>query len=165
MVHLVIGLFKNEKQATDAILELKASKSSGDISVIAREELSGNIHIHQVKEIPCEELTGGEKRGTIIGMVGGLLIGLFLIPTTKSVGIMAIALGVIGAIIGTLTGAVFGSYNKAGLHPERAKMYKDKIKKGEVFVSVSTSAQHEKELKSIFTKHNVSEIESVKSAV
>jgi len=168
MIHLVVGLFKNTKEATNAIVELKASKSSNDISLIAKDEKTGNVHLQQVKEMRGEEAVPGEIRGSEIGIVGGVLLGLFIITNPEfagGIGVLAAALGVTGATIGTLAGVTLGSLNKAGLPPERAKMYKDKIKRGEVFVSVSTSVNNEETIESIFAKHNASLIHSMTSAV
>lgn len=166
MVHLVVGLFKNQKKAEAAIIELKTSKSSVDISLISKDKISGKIHIHQVKEMPGEEEIPGEIKGWKIGTIAGVLIGLFMItnPETASlgtVGIIAAAMGVIGGTIGTSTGMALGFLNKAGLPPERAKMYKDKIKKGEIFVSVSTLDKEDEEVINIFLKHSAVDVHTL----
>lgn len=166
MVNLVVGLFKNKKDANEAIMELKASQYSEDISLIAKDTKTKEIYAHQVKEMPGEEEMPGANKGLEIGFVGGVVIGLFMIlnPAVSSLGVLGAlcaAFGVTGATIGTLTGAYLGSLNKAGLPPERAKLYKNKIKSGEIFVSVLTPNEGRKELKSIFAKHGASHIHSL----
>ncbi|MCL4439828.1 MAG: hypothetical protein M1609_04315 [Firmicutes bacterium] len=166
MTHLVVGLFKDAHQAGAAIAELKPIVAAKDISLIAKDAKTGKINIHQVKE--TGELTemSGARIGAEIGGVAGVLgaISTIINPAFAPiavVGALALAMGVTGATVGELAGSFIGSEVKSQLPPERAKLYKDKIKNGEVFVVATSSLNRQKELMPVFQHHGATDIHTM----
>lgn len=166
MTHIVVGLFSSSKQAGEAVSELKGIVAARDISLIAKDEKTGKVNIHQVKETgELTEMSGG-KIGAEIGGVAGVIGGISTIlnPALASiaiVGAMAVAMGFTGATLGELAGSFIGSETESQFPPERAQLYKDKIQSGEVFVSVSSLVNRQKELSAIFGKHGATHIHTM----
>ena len=158
MVHLTVGLFKHEHEVGNLLAKLKESKLTRDISVIVRDDKTGRVHLHQVKEAPGdEELAGtvrGAELGAIVGMIGG--ISTVINPTLAVpgvVGALVASMGVMGATVGATAGGYLGALNDTGLPPERAKMYRDRIHKGELFVCLSSARDVQPQLVKLLEDH------------
>ena len=159
MIHLTIGLFKHEHEAGSAISILRESKFSKDISVIAKDDKTGEIRLHQVKESPGVEEKAGSIAGAEIGVLAGIISGVSAImnpalATLGIVGALAASMGVAGAAVGATIGGFFGSLNDAGLPPERAKIYKESVHKGELLVCVSSRLEDRDKIAEMLNKNN-----------
>lgn len=168
MVHLTVGLFKHEHEAGNAIAALKDDSLAKDISIIAKDDKTGRIHLHQVKEGAGAEEMAGSVRGAELGAIAGIVGGISTIinPAFAAVGIvgaLAAAMGVMGAAVGATAGGFVGALNDAGLPPERAKMYEDSIKRGELFVCVSSAREAQAELMDILTRHGAVNVHSLEA--
>lgn len=169
MTHLVIGLFENKEKAGAAVSKLNRLVASKDISLIAKDAHTGKVHIHQVKETKSLTEVTGANLGIEIGFLAGVVGGISTIVSEEevlslgAVAAIAVAMGFVGATVGMLIGEFFGTQKENGFPPERAQLYKDKIEKGEVFVSVRTSPHNDQQLKEIFNEFGASQVHSLDS--
>ena len=166
MAHLTVGLFENTKKAGVAVAELKENVFSRNISLIAKDKNTGKVHLHQIKETPGIEEKPAAIKGAEIGLVAGILSGLSVIldPDIATLGVLgafAASMGVMGGVVGASVGGFFGSLNYTGIPPERAKIYKDRIKGGEVFVCVSSGLKERDSLEKILKECGASDVHTI----
>lgn len=132
MSQTVIGVFRSDKQAEEAVRELKARHFPvEDISVVARgdERSSG---------LGTQNLADGTVAGGALGGLTGLLagVGALLIP---GVGPIIAAGPLAGALTGIVTGGIAGGLIDYGLPEEEGRRYEEEINRGNVLVAVETA--------------------------
>lgn len=143
-----VGVFRNRRDLEDAIRALKDSNYDMErVSLIAR-------HIDDVKG--AEEVTehhgneakegaaAGATAGTVLGGLGGFLVGvgLLAIPGVGPIlaagaEISAIASTLAGAGIGAASGGIIGALVGLGIPEENAKTYNDRVEAGDYLLMVS----------------------------
>ena len=144
-----VGVFSNRRDAEHAFNELKSSGFPMDkISVIARDadregEIAGVDVRDRAGNKADEGAAAGALTGGTLGGITGLLVGAgaLAIPGVGPVLLAgeiattlatAIAGGAIGAAAGGLVGALIG----LGIPEERAKIYNDRVSRGDYLVLV-----------------------------
>lgn len=147
----IVGTFKTEVQALDAVNELKAcGYSSDEISVIAKDN-------DRTKVIEKETHVGGAGSGALggaatgatIGAAGALLTtaGAILIPgigPLLAAGPIATFLtGLIGGgAVGGVVGGLAGALTNTGVDEERARIVEDRFNEGDIVVLVDEKTDH-----------------------
>lgn len=174
-----VGTFSSYEKTEIALRELKSNGFLMDrVSVVGRDINShtevtgantsnrlvdfGNLDTNENKV--GETAIDGAMAGITLGGFTGLLVGLgaMAIPGVGPVmlaGAAATALittisgGVIGGVTGTLAGGLVG----LGIPADRAKVYSDRIAKGDYLVMVEGSDTDITLAESIFRKHGIHE--------
>jgi hypothetical protein len=174
-----VGTFSNYEKTEIALRELKDSNFLMDrVSVVGRDinnhtDVTGantsnrlvdfgnlDTNEHKVGETAID----GAMAGITLGGFTGLLVGLgaLAIPGVGPVmlaGAAATALattisgGVIGGVTGTLAGGLVG----LGIPADRAKVYSDRIAKGDYLVMVEGTETNIPQAESILRKHGIHE--------
>lgn len=136
----VVGVFRSEDDAIDAINELRdQGYSDNEISVIAKDKKEVK-HIHEETGSKAPEgAATGMATGGILGGLGGLLLGAgaLAIPGIGPIvaaGPIAAALG--GAAVGAGTGGIVGALVGLGFPEEEAKEYEESVEEGDILVLV-----------------------------
>ena len=160
MDHIVSGLFTDSKKAGKAVAELKEQGFTDDISVIAKDPQDADNSSHQIKQNVTDGAIGGAATGGVIGALAGIIAGAasVLVPgigTLVVAGPLAATWGITGGALGALTGGLVGAMVDAGIPEEKARMYEDRIKAGDVLVSVSADHEDETAIQKILDKHSV----------
>lgn len=143
-----VGAFSSRTEAETALTELRSSGFAMDkISVLAkdtnRNEKVAGVGVTDRDEIKrgdneAQEGAGiGATAGTVLGGVGGLLVGLeaLIIPGAGpflAAGTIATTLA--GAGIGAAAGAIVGALTGLGIPEEDAKAYNQRISQGDYLV-------------------------------
>jgi hypothetical protein len=144
-----VGTFSSRTEAETALTELRSSGFAMDkISVLAkdtnRNEKVAGVGVTDRDEIKdrgdneAQEGAGiGATAGTVLGGVGGLLVGLeaLVIPGVGpflAAGTIATTLA--GAGIGAAAGAIVGALTGLGIPEEDAKAYDQRISQGDYLV-------------------------------
>lgn len=81
----------------------------------------------------------GSAIGTTLGAVAGIIAGVgsnFLIPGLGLVVAGPLAVGLAGAGAGAVAGGIIGALVGSGISEDRAKIYEDGIKKGNIVLTV-----------------------------
>lgn len=164
-----VGTFPNRQAAEDALNELRSSGFSMDkVSIIAKnaDQEGGQIAGKDVKstqergDTEAQEGAGiGATAGTVLGGVGGLLVGLeaLLIPGVGpflAAGTVATTLA--GAGIGAAGGGLIGALTGLGIPEEQAQMYNERISQGDYLVIVDGSEEEIRRAESILNNRGIS---------
>lgn len=142
-----VGTFPTRTQAERALRELKDSGFPMDrVSVIAKDEnrpVSDDLHGDDRGNKADEGAAVGAATGGAIGTITGLLVGLgaLAIPGIGPImlaGATATALATTagGAAIGAAAGGLIGALVGLGIPEERAKVYQDRVSRGDYLVIV-----------------------------
>jgi hypothetical protein len=106
----------------------------------------------------------GATAGTILGGVGGFLVGVGVLAIpgigpllAAGVGIPAFASTLAGAGIGAAAGGIIGGLVGLGIPEERAKVYNERVKSGDYLVMVNGTDDDLDRVESIMRNHNVEE--------
>lgn len=144
-----IGTFSSKQKAEKALNQLRSSGFAMDrVSVLAKdsdrsESIGGASTMTDRGDNEAQEGTGiGAVTGTVLGGVGGLLVGLeaLIIPGIGpflAAGTIATTLA--GAGIGAAGGALVGALTGAGIPEEDAQLYSEQISRGDYLVMLEGS--------------------------
>ncbi len=161
-----VGVFPHRRDAEAAIRELRDVGFSMDqVSLLAKDADAGNIAGAGNKA--GESAAAGAATGGALGGLGGLLIGLgaLAIPGVGPViagGAVATALatavtgGAIGAAAGGLTGGLVG----LGIPENRARLYSDRINRGDYVVFVDGTDDEVRRAEAILKRRGIEEFET-----
>lgn len=144
-----VGVFSNRRDAEAAIHELRDSGFPMDrISVVNKHaDREGDIAGVDVQDRAGNKADEGAVTGAVtggaLGGIGGLLVGLgaLAIPGIGPVMLAgatatAIATTLSGGAIGAATGGLLGALVGLGIPEERAKVYNDRLSRGDYLVFV-----------------------------
>lgn len=144
-----VGLFSSRREAESALTELKdAGFPMTRISIIAKDaDREGDIAGVETQERVGNKADEGAKAGAVtgatLGGITGLLVGLgtLAIPGVGPVllaGEIAttLATAAAGAGIGAATGGLLGALVGLGIPEERARVYNDRVSRGDYLVIV-----------------------------
>ncbi len=142
-----VGTFPTRTQAEQALRELKDSGFPMDrVSVIAKEEnrpVSDDLHGEDQGNKSDEGAAVGAATGGAVGTITGLLVGLGALAIPGIGPIMlagatatALATTVGGAAVGAAAGGLIGALVGLGIPEERAKVYHERVARGDYLVIV-----------------------------
>ncbi len=166
-----VGVFPHRRDAEAAIRELRdAGFSMDQVSLLAKDTDGGNIAGADrlaAGNKAGESAAAGAATGGALGGLGGLLIGLgaLAIPGIGPViagGAVATALatavtgGAIGAAAGGLTGGLVG----LGIPENRARVYSDRINRGDYVVFVDGTDDEVRRAEAILRRRGIEEFET-----
>lgn len=165
MDEMVIGLFKDSKNAGEAVGELKGQGFTKDVSVLAYNKNKNEPKAAAVKQDVSEGATAGSVVGTIAGALAAIFSGISAVAV-PGIGVVVggpliALLSVAGGAAGLLTGGIVGALIDLGIPAETARLYEEGIKKGEVLVGVTAKEEKLGEARSILMRHQVKDIKIV----
>ncbi|MBD2295277.1 signal transduction histidine kinase LytS [Anabaena sphaerica FACHB-251] len=143
-----IGTFANRQQAQQALSELRNSGfPMNTVSVLAKDtdpnEKIAGARVEDRGDTEAQEGAGiGATTGTLLGGLGGLLVGLeaLIIPGAGpflAAGTIATTLA--GAGIGAAAGGLIGAITGLGIPEEEARDYSERVSQGEYLVILEGS--------------------------
>ncbi|MGB7442533.1 MAG: histidine kinase [Coleofasciculaceae cyanobacterium] len=165
-----VGVFKRREDLEGAIRALKDANFDMDrVSLLARnvEDVEGAKEITETEGNEAKEGAGiGATTGTVLGGLGGFLIGvgLLAIPGVGPIlaagaEISALASTLAGAGIGAATGGIIGALIGLGIPEEKAKIYENRVKAGDYLLMVSGTDEDMRRVQSIMGDRHVEEFE------
>ncbi|MBD1805392.1 histidine kinase [Microcoleus sp. FACHB-SPT15] len=163
-----VGVFKSQDDLEQALDALKKSAyDMNRVSLIARhvEDIEGAKEITEKHGNEAKEGAGiGATTGTVLGGIGGFLVGVGLLAIpgvgpilAAGVEIPALASTLAGAGIGAAAGGIIGALVGMGIPEERAKVYNERIKAGDYLLMVSGNENDLGRVQTIMREHNVDE--------
>jgi len=159
----VFCIATSRTQAEQIVDQLKnANFSNNDISVLFPDKETNRDFAHEKNtKAPEGAVTGAGTGGLLGGALGWLVgIGALAIPGVGpfiAAGPIMAALG--GAAIGAAAGGIAGGLIGLGIPELEAKRYEEKIKSGNILISVHANDSDEiKRAKEIFTKAGAEDI-------
>lgn len=165
-----VGVFAHRRDAEEALHELKKSGFAMDrISVVVQDaDGDKNIAGAEVKERvgdkADEGATVGAVSGGTLGGLTGLLVGLGTLAIPGIGPIMlagatatALATTLAGVGIGAVAGSLLGGLIGLGIPEERARVYNDRVQRGQYLVIIDGSDAEIAEAQAILHKRGVEE--------
>ncbi|WP_068621898.1 YsnF/AvaK domain-containing protein [Paenibacillus tuaregi] len=140
MTKKIVGVFRNEQEATNAIEELKRQGfRADDISIVAKDKRDVSAISDETGTKAPEGVATGAATGGILGGVTGLLAGLGALAIPGIGPIVAagpIAAALTGAAVGAGTGGLVGGLVGLGIPEDEAEEYDTMINDGRILVMV-----------------------------
>jgi len=166
---VVLALFRDKKQAEDAINELAgANYDTKQISVIMREEnsiLQSNTGTNIGKGLSIGAVAGG-----VIGLVVGIAtltipgFGLIVVagPITAALGLTGVTAVIITSVVtGMLAGAAIGALVGLSVNQRNTDVYSQRVRHGDILLAVPTSPFDEAQAVDILNSHHARYVNSV----
>ena len=163
-----VGAFANHREAEAALTELRDSGFSMDrVSVIAKDAdhnnpLAGAETRDHIGNKADEGAKAGAVTGTALGGLGGLLVGLgtLAIPGIGPVilggaAATALATTVTGAGIGAAAGGIVGSLVGLGIPEEQARVYNNRISRGDYLVIVDGTEEDIRRAATVLSRRGI----------
>lgn len=159
-----IGVFTSQADAERAINDIRGLGIADDhISFISTKTSEVRT---ETEESSADGTATGLASGAVIGAVAGLAVASGILPGLGALfvaGPLATSLGLTGAAAttaaGALTGAaaggIIGALTDLGASPEEAKVYEERIRQGDILVSVASASEA---VRDVFERHNAQEI-------
>jgi hypothetical protein len=161
----VLCITKTEAQAQNIVDQLRLSNfSNNDISVLFPDKHGTKDFAHeQHTKAPEGATTGGVTGGVLGGALGWLIgIGALAIPGVGPfIAAGPIMAALAGAAVGGTVGGIAGALIGMGIPEYEAKRYEDKVKSGNILISVHTeNSEQVKRAKEIFKQAGAEDITS-----
>lgn len=165
----VVGVFKRREDLENTLQALSdAGIQKEHISLLAKhvENVEGaeDLTDHQGNEA-AEGAGIGATTGTVLGGIGGFLVGagVLAIPgvgpvLAAGVGISEIAATLAGAGIGAAAGSLVGALVGAGIPEERAKTYEKRIEAGDYLLMVDGTADDIRRVESLLRDRHIEDL-------
>ncbi|MDQ3775049.1 MAG: general stress protein [Pseudomonadota bacterium] len=172
----VVGLFDSLSEAQSATRDLiTAGYSRDDIGVLASDatgewsryktsSLEGPAPMSTLEGAApgSEEVRSGVGTGTMVGGLGGLLVGLtsFAIPGIGWLaGVGTLATTLLGASMGGAAGGLFTAVEKLGVPKDKTGYYAEALRQGGTLVLVRLAEEQVDEAMAIMERHQAVDIE------
>lgn len=150
------GLFSDSKKAGEAVALLHQEGFTKDISLIAKDDATGDVSHEQVEHDVTDGVTAGAIAGGIFGLVAGVLALTPIAVTGLLIaGPLATALS---AATGAVTGGIVGGLVDVGIPEERARIFEERIKRGEVLVAVSSAEDKTDRAHAVLTQYGATDV-------
>lgn len=165
----VVGVFKRREDLESALSALSdAGIQKEHISLLAKhvENVEGAEELTDPQGNEAKEGAGiGATTGTVLGGIGGFLVGagVLAIPgvgpvLAAGVGISEIAATLAGAGIGAAAGGLVGALVGAGIPEEHAKNYEKRIKAGDYLLMVDGTVNDIRNVESILRDRHIEDM-------
>lgn len=156
----VIATFNNRDSAQKAISDLRGKGFDRDISLLAKDEKIGKDDANKYNT----NFTGGDPVMDGIstgGTIGGLLglaagAGALAIP---GIGPLVAAGPIAGLLSGAATGGIAGGLADFGIPEERGRFYEDRIKQGDILVTVRCDDKKAEEASRVLSQNGGKDVE------
>ena len=145
MGHTVVGIFDGQRDAEQALNELKEIGLTPDqVSVVAKDTSETKTMVER-SDMGGAETSGigtGALMGGLFGGAAGWLIGIgaLAIPGIGPIvaaGALATTLG--GAAVGAVAGGLIGALVGAGIPEEDARTYETHVKEGRILITAQAA--------------------------
>ena len=168
----VVGLFDSLAEAQSATRDLiTAGYSRDDIGILAS-DATGEWSRHKTATAPMstlegaapgsEEVRSGVGTGTMVGGLGGLLVGLTSLAI-PGIGWLAaagtLATTLLGASMGGAAGGLFTAVEKLGVPKDKTGYYAEALRQGGTLVLVRLAEEQVDEAMAIMDRHQAVDIE------
>ncbi|NES96585.1 MAG: histidine kinase [Desertifilum sp. SIO1I2] len=159
-----VGVFSTQREAERALGELRnAGFPMRQVSIIAqnvegRDNFSGaDIRTEEGNRAGEGAATGAVTGGVVGGLVG--LIGSLTALTVPGFGPLvaggALASTLTGGVVGAAAGGLVGALVGLGIPEDKAKMYSDRVSRGEYLVVVDGTSEEIRLAESLLNRHGI----------
>jgi uncharacterized membrane protein len=141
----VVATFYKRDEAEKAISDLRTIGFNKDISIISKDKDNMNNHEgnksnNQTTMTNNDSIVNGAITGGVLGGIAGWAIGAGMLAI-PGLGPIIAAGPLAGLISGAATGGIAGGLVDWGIPAERSKYYEERVKKGEILVSLKADVE------------------------
>jgi uncharacterized membrane protein len=160
MSKTVISTFNSRDSAERAVSDLRSKGFDKEVSIVAKDD-KGSVEHKKDYNAPTmggDPLSDGATTGSVLGGIAGLVAGAgaLAIPGIGPI----VAAGPIAALLsGAATGGIAGGLIDWGIPAERSRYYEDRIKQGNVLVSVRTDDNRVNDAASVLRRYGSQDVE------
>lgn len=158
----VLGLFKNERVAEEAVQDLRNAGFEREISILAKDKErksdQGGRNMKESSFETSDSLADGATTGGILGGLAGLAAGAGALAI-PGIGPIVAAGPISGVLAGAATGGVAGSLVDWGIPENQGKEIESQIKQGKVMVAISASQEKVDSAEKILRDHGAENVE------
>lgn len=160
MSKTVISTFNSRDSAERAVGDLRSKGFDKEISIVTKDDKGGGERKKgdNAPAMGGDPLSDGATTGSVLGGIAGLVAGAgaLAIPGIGPV----VAAGPIAALLsGAATGGIAGGLIDWGIPAERGRYYEDRIKQGNVLVSVRTDDNKVNDAASVLRRYGSQDVE------
>ncbi|MGH8564142.1 MAG: hypothetical protein ACREXW_08640 [Gammaproteobacteria bacterium] len=171
----VVALFDSLREAQSATRDLITAGYSGDDIGLLASDATGEWSRYKASTLEgagmstlegaaptSEEIGSGVATGTVVGGLGGLLVGLteLAIPGIGWVAAAGtVATTLLGASMGAAAGGLFAEVEKLGVPKDTAGYYAEALRRGGSLLFVRLAEEQVDETKAIMERHHAVNID------
>ncbi|MFZ5643174.1 MAG: general stress protein [Bacillota bacterium] len=159
MSKTVIGAFNNRESAEKAINDLRGKGFEKDISLVVKDDKgqqdTGRTNTNFTGGDP---VTNGVSTGGVIGGLAGLAAGAGALAI-PGIGPLVAAGPIAGLLSGAATGGIAGGLADYGVPAERGKFFEEKVKQGNVIVTVRCDDKRAEEASGMLRQYGGENVE------
>lgn len=166
----IVGVFKDRSDLEALLRNLKDSNfDMSKVSLIARniDEVEGAKEVTEQEGNEAKEgAAAGATTGTVLGGLGGFLVGVGLLAVpgvgpilAAGAEISALASTLAGAGIGAASGGIIGALVGLGIPEEKAKIYNERVKAGNYLVMITGTPEEINRADSMMRDHHVEDFD------
>ena len=164
MSKAVIGVFRSEDRAKEAINELRSEGfDEREISMIVRDDEGGEGGEGGDKgegfSMERQDLSEGVISGGALGGVAGILAGAgaLLIPGVGPI----VAAGPLAAFLtGVVGGGIVGGLVDYGIPEERGRHFESRVRQGDILVTLKVEEEKADEVTNLLERYGAEDVES-----
>lgn len=159
MSKTVIGTFNNRSNAEKAIGDLKSKGFDRDISILAKDDKGRqDTNKYSTQFTGGDPVDDGASTGGVVGGLVGLAAGAGALAI-PGIGPLLAAGPIAGLLSGAATGGIVGGLADYGIPEDRAKFFQDRVKQGNVLLSVRCDDTKAEEASGILNKYGGQDVE------
>jgi uncharacterized protein (TIGR02271 family) len=163
MSKTIVGLFDDASEARSVVTELTQMGVTRDhISLMANRDATATAPTDEtVTESAGSDALTGAGIGAMLGGVGGLLVGLAVLPIPGLGPIIAagpIATTLAGMGIGAAAGGVVGALVNVGVPEEHAAHYAEAVRRGGTLVTVEADEEQAQRVADVMNRHHAVDV-------
>lgn len=165
-----VGVFSHRRDAEAALTELRDSGfSMNQVSILGKDSTSGagvgtNVAQGERGNKADDGAKAGATTGAAVGGLGGLLVGLgvLAIPglgpiVAGGAAATALATALSGGALGAAAGGIVGGLVGLGIPENRAKVYNDRLERGDYLVIVDGSEAEVRQAETLLKRRGIDE--------
>jgi len=161
MTKTVLGIFKNERVAEEAVSDLRKEGFEKEISVLAKEKKketgdAGEGLANATFET-ADSVADGSTTGGVLGGLAGLAAGAGALAI-PGLGPIIAAGPISGLLAGATTGGVAGGLLDWGIPEEEGQQIEEEVKQGKILVAVNSSEDKIDKAQQILRNHGAENI-------
>ncbi len=153
MSKTVLGIFRDERVAEEAVNDLRKAGFHKEISILAKgkgDRQSGGMRDASFET--SDSLADGATTGGVLGGLAGLAAGAGALAI-PGIGPIIAAGPISGILAGAAAGGVTGGLLDWGIPEEESRQIEDQVKQGKVMVAISASQDKVSEAEKILRDH------------
>lgn len=151
---VVIGVFRSQREAEQAVNELRRQGfSNQEINIVSKK------HSENETEFVEDDVTDGALTGGTLGGIGGLLLGAGALAIPGLGPIVAVG-PIAAALSGAVAGGVAGGLIDWGIPEEVSRRYESSVKQGGILTVIRTSSATIDKAASILRQNGAQDVET-----